>query len=532
MDEKNEQQFARRVFIASLAYLAMPYGIFILGYLRWYAALLALSALLAGCWLSFSRSSVQFEQGAVSITKKQGMGVLLVAFALLIISGVGGYGFQDGDWYKHDAILSALIRHEWPVAYSFKMPSPQAITHVPLIYYTAYYLPAAVIGKIFGWFWANQAFFLWTYLGVCLAICWFFLLVGKYRNGLLAVFFAFSGFDVIGIAVLRKFFLQEPLSIVHWFHIERWAGNWEYPSHMTSIFWSPNQGICAWIVSGMVLYEFLYAKQRHHLLFLLSLTVFWSPFVTLGFLPFLVGELLFEQQPFLRKVRAYFSMSALCGLVLILVFGLFYASKFYPSPVPFSPVEQGTIFSSPAFPGLFWYETLALLVLFCVLEYGVFALLIRQSRLPLNPIERRIFWVSVGVLSLLPFFRYGFWNDLVMRVSLPSLFFIAVFLARALYAVTTSARMRGLIVAALVIGALNVVVEVKRHVVETYRTGTLYTLPSLEVLYDIPDTKMIPSFFTQYIGSAESPFFTYLAKPPMPSPPNEILSVTTTERKP
>jgi len=526
----------------SLWYLSLPVCIFVFGYCRWPVTIIVCmllgAALYPSCRPLFFHSPHSLFQ-TIFFHKRHLQYIAFTACVLLLLSGVGGYGSQDGDWYKHNAILSALIRHDWPAAYTFKIPNNQlaiaktiTLTNVPLIYYMAYYLPAAIVGKLFGWFWANQALFLWTFLGLCLSIAWFLLLIQRISVGALCLFAAFSGLDAFGIAVLRLFFLGESLNIPDWYHIERWAGHWEYPSHVTSLFWAPGQGICAWIVSGLMMQALLSEKPKHVVIFLLSLTAFWSPFVSLGIVPFILADFLCDHQPVFKRLRLYFSTANLCGLVILIMFGLFYLSKFFPSPVPFIPVEAGVIFSSQIFPGLFWHEIALLIVLFCLMEYGIFALLIWRSRLPLMAVERQIFVVSVGILSLLPFFRYGFWNDLVMRTSLPALFFIAVFTARALYAKSTSVKIRWLIAIALILGSVNVFVEFNRHMKETRLLGKLYTLPTQYVLYDIPHTNITPSFFTQYIGSVDSPFFQYLAKPPMPSPPDEILSVTTTKRTP
>ena len=534
----NEFLSIRRLLTGSLLYLALPYEIFMLGYLRWPVAVLASIVLLLGIgcalWRERTRTSSDIEnekRARFVLTWKHAAAVLLTAFFLLVCSGVGGYGFQDGDWHKHNAMLSALIRHQWPVAYSVALaPQNVAIAQVPVVYYIAYYLPAALVGKAFGWFWANQALFLWTYIGLCLSICWFLALAQQSGIWLFVIFVAFSGLDVVGIILLRRFFLQEPLSIMQWVHIERWAGHWEYPAHVTSLFWAPNQGICAWLATGLLLNEFLRAGNAHRQIFFLSLTALWSPFVTLGLIPLLAADFFERNSPFSKKIAAYVAPVNLCGLFILLLTGVFYLSKFYPSPIPFVPMEQGFIFSSPLFPGLFWHEIALILALFCLLEYGGSAILIWRSRLPFRPFERRLFFISIAILSILPFFRYGFWNDLVMRVSLPALFIIAIFVTRALYAASVKMPVRILIIIALLLGSLNVAVELKRHIGGTIAAGKLINLPEPAMLYDVPNTFFTPSFFTQYIGSADSPFFNYFAKPPQPS--QETLTTTTTKRKP
>lgn len=517
----------------SVAYLFLPNCLFLAMYLRWdVAMILFLIFLVGGMRFFFMPRQSPRSSLLCGFRQKPLWFMFLVLCVLMLLSGIGGYGSQDGDWQKHNAMLSALIRHQWPVAYSLTLPAAQtplpqspSVASVPLVYYIAYYLPAAVIGKLFGWFWANQALFLWTFLGACLAIGWFQALSQQAGYLPVVIFCVFSGLDALGISIVRFVFLGESPGMAHWVHIERWAGNWEYPSHVTSIFWAPHQGICAWIITGLLVNELVYAESKRRVLFFLSLTALWSPFVMLGAIPYIIGELAWDTGSMRKKAADYISMLNLCGGLLLAVCGIFYLSKSYPSPLPFVPVEQGLIFSSPVVPGLSVGETLFLLALFCVLEYGIYALLIHQSHLPFNAKERRLFLISVGILTLLPFFRYGFWNDLAMRASLPALFLLAVFLTRALYYPATRKSIRLLIVASLLIGALNVAVEITRHLAEISASGQWYRLPSPGALYDIRQAGVSTSFFTQYIGSAQSPFFQFLAKPLVPS--EEILPIET-----
>ena len=58
-----------------------------------------------------------------------------------MLSGIGGFARQSVDYVKHDEILGTLINMDWPC----KLGSHK---YLYLIYYIAYYLPAACIGKI------------------------------------------------------------------------------------------------------------------------------------------------------------------------------------------------------------------------------------------------------------------------------------------------------------------------------------------------------------------------------------------------
>jgi hypothetical protein len=76
----------------------------------------------------------------------------LPSFLWVALSGIGGFGLQNWDFNFRNAVLHDLVDYSWPVVY------PQGRI---LLYYFTYWLPAALAGKIFGWFGANIFLFVW-----------------------------------------------------------------------------------------------------------------------------------------------------------------------------------------------------------------------------------------------------------------------------------------------------------------------------------------------------------------------------------
>jgi hypothetical protein len=145
--------------------------------------------------------------------------LLLTALLLLGMSGVGGYGYQDTDWLKHNAVLKDLIERPWPVVYRLGGQD------VPLVYYVAFYLPAAFLGKLGGWFLANQVLFGWSLIGLILVMLWFLILNQRAAFTVVLLFVMFSGLDIIGelvatsaVAAIRP----EARPLLRWDHIEQW----------------------------------------------------------------------------------------------------------------------------------------------------------------------------------------------------------------------------------------------------------------------------------------------------------------------
>jgi hypothetical protein len=77
------------------------------------------------------------------------LGALVVGTAWTVLSGIGGFGFQTGDFLERDAVLWELITRPWPVLGHGHAEG--ATNQLALSYSVAWYLPAAVAGKLCGW---------------------------------------------------------------------------------------------------------------------------------------------------------------------------------------------------------------------------------------------------------------------------------------------------------------------------------------------------------------------------------------------
>ncbi len=175
----------------SLLYLAFPYFFFFAGWLKWYFALPGAALVVAPLLRVLREPGGDMELGPGGLKLRHLVIVFLAALVLLGISGVGGYGYQDGDWAKHNAVFKSLVERPWPVVYRISSRDS-----VPLVYYIAFYLPAAYVGKLGGWTMANHALFLWALLGLVLAMLWFVALAR--RASRLLLFILFSGLDIVG----------------------------------------------------------------------------------------------------------------------------------------------------------------------------------------------------------------------------------------------------------------------------------------------------------------------------------------------
>jgi hypothetical protein len=504
----------------SLFYLALAQVIFFVGWLKWYLALFCVALVVLPLF-----TSIREIDQIVGLEQKQPdralfgvhhiILVILVSALLLSVSGIGGYGYQDTDWLKHNAILKDLIEQPWPVVYEFGGQD------VPLVYYVACYLPAALVGKLGGWSLANQALLVWSWIGLVLAVLWFLVLNRRVAFTVVLLFVMFSGLDVIGQLISRSIVVAlrpEVAQVLRWDHIEQWSIGWQYSSNATLLFWVPNQALSGWIVSGLLTYTILRSLQRRYSLFYCSLVVLWSPFVTVGLFPYLLVEFLLQDGTLVKRLKRYVSVPNFCGLVLLMVIGLFYSAKLYPvSPLLTSDIPSG--FSLSFAPDNEAKAIgLVMILVFCLLEFGLYGILVYSINQDWNVKAKALLVTTLICLSLLPFFRYGGSNDFVMRVSIPALFVLAVFLGQALHNQSPDVLKRIMLMVLVILGSVTALVEFRRHIVGIRDAGTILQTPSVSQVMSVNEwgilTEKDAAIILQYVGSSQAPFFELMAKEP------------------
>ena len=494
----------------SLVYLAIPYFIFLAGWLNQYTAILpillvALPLITLCLKTRQSVPSLNLDQTGISVRQ---LGLIVVVISLImLISGAGGIGAQDSDWKKHNALMQDLQERSWPVIYSRDGVS------LPLVYMVAYYLPAALLGKLTDNTTAQIGLFFWTFIGLLLAVLWFLVLVRKKPIVSLVVFLLFSGLDIIGVGI-HELLLGAPPD--PWDHLEWWARNWQYSSHITQIFWVPQHAISGWIMSGILFYAMLYRPQREAYLYHISLLPLWSLFSTAGLIPFLMVDFWATPGPLLTRVKQYLSFSNLCGLLIMGLLSIFFLSKFVPIPLPLKQPELGLIFIFPRVIDMPATMVLLLLVCFLILELGVFVIIIARHTSFTKPEMKWLFTAGLLFVTITTLFRFGRNNDLAMRGAIPTLFLAAVLFARVVATIPeikkTSRLKHGVLIGIILIGSVTPIVEVGRHLYQISQTGLIQIPQPAQVqsIIELNKKYMVRSRLIQYVGSPDSPFFTWL----------------------
>ena len=432
-----EQQGLRpldRLTAASLVYLAVPLALFLVGWLRTPFAVALLFLLCLAfyvAWRTCYTAFPAFRIGAKDVV------LVCVALGWVCFGGAGHVLYANRfDWSMRDAVLRDLTVASWPPGYDIG-GSILWFLRSPV----GYYLPAALGGKVFGLTMADAFLWLWTGIGV-----WIFLALlpiqsrhpGRMGLALVAVLL-FSGMDIVGWVTLWGF--SPPL----YRHLEWWAQIFQYSSNATLLFWTPNHALPAWIAAALFWRHWKTDTFITISPLLLSLLPIWSPFPMIGMLPFyalLVFQVIWE-----KRVRA-FSLPLLCISLLLTFVVAAYLS-----------MDIGNIPSSSAMDDRYFSIFFERYPLFVLLEFGVLtALLWKPNRGP-------VLLVSVLVLLVLPFIRFGPGNDLTMRGSIPALAFVCIATLEYVQRATKESRVRMIAVCSvLLLGAVTPLHEFYRAV--------------------------------------------------------------------
>lgn len=477
---------------ATLAYLAVPMAFWLTGWLHAWLAWPLVALLGGGAWCAWQETKRHFQ----SPNRKPDAtvsGWSLVAGAAVVAlwafySGAGGFTHANMDWEKHFAVLRDLLEQPWPLRY---VVDGQA---APLSFYLAYYLPAAAVGSVGGWWSACFALCAWTVLGAVLAGLWFMLAVERAPFGA-AVFFIFaSGLDFLGERLVEGGPLPPGDA-----HIDWWAGYYflNFPSHQSQLGWAPHHSLAAWLITGLLATQLTAGRSLGHAGLLCGLAALWSPFTLVGLVPFALVMAV------RHRGRAILAPANLVGGLLALLVALFLAANT-------SDLPKG-----------FMWETVPLvrdwnrLLLVHLLEWGVFYFFASELLQSAQPTRRWLFWTTGVALLLLPFYRLGIYNDWAMRTTIPALLLLWIAVARSLIQ-PKSPHERPVLLLLAVIGAFSVLTE-------SSRSWRWPTSPQT-----LAETRHVPTFSdddvltSQYLGSEDAFFFRHLAKASTPLSLNRI----------
>lgn len=463
---------------AAYLYLALPVIIFFTFWVKPIYGIPSIAFILAALVRILWRDSITKRRKRDWEAYKKLVVCLFVICIWVYFSGIGKFVYQNTDHPYRNAIFSTLVQEHWPVIYK----NLNVCTGRPLalIYYFAFWLPAAVVGKLF----TIEAGFtfqaLWAAAGIFLAFCLFCEFRGRVRMRYLAIFIIFSGLDIIGAAAMDMGFRLFSAD-----HLEWWGVGLQYSSFTTQLFWVFNQAVPAWLITAMLLVQ----KDRRTLVFIYSFSILSCTFPAVGMLPVVAYQALAcgcertldWKKNAVKLVRDICTWeNVICGGIIGIVSYLFLRNN---SSGQVQEIAEVNI-------------TAYLLFLFCEVFFYLLLLFKYCSKCGL-------YYISMLSLVLIPFVGIGTGGDFCMRVSIPALIILYLYVTYALDQCLAKKDylVLGALVLTLSVGSITPIHEYTRTI-ENTQSGNLNH--SEAVLY----RGKLPNNFLGYAD--DSFFFQYL----------------------
>lgn len=424
----------------SILYLTLPFILFLFGWVRLTIAIPLALILLFTLWQLLKQpSATHYSLLTIHYSPSTIYWILLTSLWLLT-SGIGGYAFQNWDHNWRNVVFRDLMNLNWPVYYAQPESGPVKM----LVYYVGFWLPSALIAKFSNWQIANFALFAWSMLGLLLVTHHLAsaLKISNFKSTLLLIFF--SGLDILG----TLFFPQDyPTLLPHITHLETWAGNLQYSSFTTQLFWVFNQAIPAWLCIVMLADELPKANYRLPItnkLLLFSLCFFFAPLASVGLLPYILIELV-KQIDFKSPFKNLRWEQIITAAIIFLLSTFYFASN--------------TAAQQRGFQALPLDKFLA----FFLLEGGILWLVLAPSK------YRDPRWVVTGILlALIPFIQLGSGRDFVMRASIAPLFYLMLLTGETIFNKSTPRLLLITVYCLLLAGSFTPLYEINRSLYRTY----------------------------------------------------------------
>lgn len=402
-------------------YLVIPVIIFLIG---WVKVWISIPMCLALCYsfkeaLSTDSNLYLPKWNRINIVKAILLCLIIVLW--VYFSGIGNFVWQNADHSARNAFYEILVSNEWPVTKKLFINDENQIRGI--IYYIGYWLPAAVIGKIFG-ITAGYLFqYLWAVLGILIGVIFLNSFLKKWSIWPLVLFIMFSGLDAIG------YVLNNRLDLVLTFdHIEWWTNyksGLQFSSFTTQLYWVYNQAVYAWIILALIMLQ----RNNRRVLWIWCLGVLQCTFPIVGMTPFVVWVILKNSGVDLQKgvhwknaIKELITIENVSGVIMGMIISLYLIGNISVQKSVSTSPQQSYINGTE--------DTTYIIiryVLFILLEIGIYYIYIYRYYKK-NP----IFYISLISLLLCPFVEIGAGGDFCMRASIPSLVILYYMVANSL----------------------------------------------------------------------------------------------------
>lgn len=469
----------KRLLFFSEIYLLIPVIIFFIGYLRPVFSIPLALLLVTGAF--FSIKDAESDAGKVNLFSKKTVIVLAIILLWTLLSGIGGFVWQNRwDHMFRNALFEDLVNYDWPVINSY----------VGLCYYFGFWLPSAVIGKLFG---MNAGYIfqvIWAFAGISLTMGMIFRYFNKVKISFVFIFIFFSGLDIFVWLFTNMNDLNSiMMRVISGEHIELLLYLFNSSSNTTLLFWVYNQCIPFWL--GFIL--ILKQKSTKNLLFILSLMAICCPIPCVGLAP-LIAYRIIKELIKSKNVRQVMTVQNVIAIPTALIMLLFFRTNNSAGKLSILPLDSKEV----------WIK-FAIYLLTEFLCYLI--ILFRYNR---HDIELKILFVTNCIL---PFLTIGKDYDFAWRTCIPLSFYLTLLVIKGLHFDHLSKRAKQCLVVMLCLGAFTPVNELMRTVYTEYAivSGQLNEENRSNDLQTIFDED-VNECYSNFTASTDNYFYLHLAK--------------------
>jgi hypothetical protein len=384
--------------ISTIIYLLIPSVLFLLTWVQLWIGIPCGIFIVFYTWKTLRENVINVDKTSFSLST-----ILLclgISVGLNYLLGIGEFLQQTYDFLANNYKHYDLITHQLPVYY------PKQKTF--LCYYTAYYLPSALLAKVFGIETCRYFSFLWSVVSMWLVFLWISTFTHKNIIGLLAVvlFFANTWF-VIKLLMYFEYF-QASLQP---YYIQLNQFKLITLSLIKNYAWAPQHTISACLGVCVLIENFRHKTDLKYLLLMLLSTMFWSPLTSVGLFPFVAFY-------FLKNTKNLLSSHSMKDLFLMICLII----SFSPLLLYFLSTE-GIHENNTEF---IWQTGVSSWWIFYLI-YAISNFIIWGVFLNYSQNQYKILWqIAVIVPCLVAIYRIGTFNDFNIRVSFPSFFMLSI----------------------------------------------------------------------------------------------------------
>ena len=372
------------IMILGYLYLILPYMIFLITWVKYFISIPSLILVIIATYFTIKDTKKHYN-----ISYNFNLFSFILLFIIItvwvILLGVGNICLPSGDTiYGRYAVFKDLIEFPFPIIY------PE--NGYGFVYYFAHWIIPAIFGKIFNYNVANIILILWTSLPLFLTLILLSIYLNKIKTKQIFIIFLI-------------FILFVPPSLI--FHKEGNFGKGLLTVFATSyinIFNLFNQSPAIYLMSVL----FLLQKNSFNFTFLGLSIMLYSPYATLGIIPFMIAKAIIEISAGKNELKNIFSVSNILSSISIFPILLLYFSST-------ATKSDGLRFVLTDYPVLYLIELF-------MIKFGIiFILLFKYNK------KNYLFYVSLFTLIAVSLIQYSGDHNF-HRTNITALFFLSIFL--------------------------------------------------------------------------------------------------------